>query len=370
MLAVFSDAAMVRAALEFETALAGGLAEAGLISPEAALEIAGICAALEIDPAELAEAAAHAGTLAIPLVKRLREACSGPEVARCVHFAATSQDTADTALMLQSKRGMALVIEDLGCLAAGCAALARAHAKLPMLGRTLLQQAVPITFGLKAAQWMLGLDAARVRLCVEARHGLALQFGGAAGTRAGLDGHGGPIVAYMAEQLGLARPPLPWHARRDGVAGMATALAIAVGAVGKIAEDVALLAQDEVGEAREPLVDGRGGSSAMAHKRNPAGCQVALSAAIRTPGLAAAILFGMPQQHERGLGGWQAEGPVLAELFCLTHGAIRAMLPAIEALDIDARRMQTNLEGAGVGLDTGESERMVVAALATRADSA
>ena len=370
MLAVFSDAAMMRAALAFETALADGLAEAGLISQEAAFEIARICAAFDVDPAELADAAVHAGTLAIPLVKRLREACSRPEVAHSLHFGATSQDLADTALMLQAKRGATLVIEDLGRLAADCAALARAHANLPMLGRTLLQQAVPISFGLKAAQWMLAVDAACARLCMEARQGLALQFGGAAGTLAGLDGRGALVAAHMAKQLGLACPTLPWHARRDTVAGMATALAIAAGAVGKIALDVALLAQGEVGEAREPYVEGRGGSSVMAHKRNSTGCQVALSAAIRTPGLAATILAGMPQEHERGLGGWQAEGPVLAELFCVAHGGIRAMLPVIGALEIDARRMQTNLEGADVGLDMGESERMVAAALASRADSA
>ena len=370
MLAVFCDAATLRAALAFEAALAGGLAKAGLIPPEAAADITAVCAAFEAEPAELAEAASHAGTLAIPLVGRLREACSAPEVARCVHLGATSQDLADTALMLQAKQGVALMMDDLGRLADGCATLARAHADRPMVGRTLLQQAAPISFGLKAAHWMLGVDAARARLGVEARHGLAFQFGGAAGTRAGLDGRGANVAAFMAEQLGLACPPLPWHARRDGVAGLATALAIAVGAVGKIAGDVALLAQGEVGEAREPWVAGRGGSSAMPHKRNPTGCQVALSAALRAPGLAATILAGMPQQHERGLGGWQAEGPVLADLFCLAHGAVRAMLPVIEALDIDAGRMQANLAGADMGTDMGESKSMVAAALAARADSA
>jgi 3-carboxy-cis,cis-muconate cycloisomerase len=213
---------------------------------------------------------------------------------------------------------------------------------------------------------MLALQAASFRLRVEASGALALQFGGAAGTRAGLRGKGAAVAAFMAERLGLRCTPLPWHARRDTVAGLAAAVAIAVGAVGKIAGDVALLAQGEVGEAREPAVAGRGGSSAMAHKRNPAGCQVALSAALRAPGLAATILAGMPQQHERGLGGWQAEAPVLAELFCVAHGAVRAMLPVIAGLEIDAGRMQANLDAAGVGLDIGESEAMVDAALATR----
>ena len=370
MLSVFVDASTLRAALAFEAALAEGLAEAGLIPPETVAEIAAVCAAFEAEPAELAEAAAHAGTLAIPLVGRLRAACSGPEVARCVHLGATSQDIADTALMLLAKRAVALMLEDLGRLADRCATLARTHARLPMVGRTLLQQAAPISFGLKAAHWMLSIDAARARLETEARQGLALQFGGAVGTRAGLDGRGASVARFMADRLGLACPPLPWHARRDGIAGMAGALAIAVGAVGKIAADVALLAQGEVGEAREPLVAGRGGSSAMAHKRNPTGCQVALSSALRAPGLAATIFAGLPQQHERGLGGWQAEGPVLVELFCIAHGAVQAMLAVVEALEIDAGRMLANLAFAEMGTDTGESESMIAAVLAARAAGA
>ena len=156
---------------------------------------------------------------------------------------------------------------------------------------------------------------------------------------------------------------MPWHARRDGIAGLASALAIATGAVGKIARDVVLMAQGEVAEAFEPKIAGRGGSSVMTHKRNPTGCQIALSAALRLPGLASSILVALPQEHERGLGGWQMEGPVLADIFCEAHGAIQAMATVIEGLELDTGRMHANLAAAGVGVDIGESAALVRRAL-------
>ncbi|HKR25565.1 MAG TPA: lyase family protein, partial [Allosphingosinicella sp.] len=172
----------------------------------------------------------------------------------------------------------------------------------------------------------------------------------------------------VAERLGAALdlpvPAAPWHARREGVAGLAGALAILVGALGKMAFDIALLSQAEVGEVFEPRVAGRGGSSAMAHKRNPTGCQVARSAALRAPHLAAAILSALPQEHERGLGGWQAEGPVLTELFCIAHGALAAMAAAAEGLEIHPERMAENLAAAKVGDDIGEAPALVARALA------
>ena len=367
MLELFDDCSLLAAALQFEAALAGAQGEEGLIPPEVARQIRSLCADPGLDVTELAEAAAHAGTLAIPLVAHLRRLVSGyPDVARCIHRGATSQDLADTALMLQAKAGSALIERDLTCLAQVLAQLAERHAGLKMLGRTLLQGALPISFGLKAANWMLAVDAAVARFQHEAQAALALQFGGAAGTRAGMGGRGAAVAARMAEELGLACPALPWHARRDGTAGLAAALAIVTGTLGKIARDVALLAQGEVAEAFEPRDPGRGGSSAMAHKRNATGCQVALSAALRTPGLAATLFAAMPQEHERGLGGWQAEGPVLAELFCLAHGAAIAMLPVMAGLEIDPDRIQENLLAAGVGEDAGESATLVAAALAGR----
>jgi 3-carboxy-cis,cis-muconate cycloisomerase len=209
----------------------------------------------------------------------------------------------------------------------------------------------------------LGLDAALARLDREADAALALQFGGASGTLDGLDGKAQAVSRRLAAQLGLAEPPSPWHARRDGIAGLASALAILVGALGKMGGDIALLAQAEVAEVFEPRAEGRGGSSAMAHKRNPTGCQVARSAALRAPHLAATIFSALPQEHERGLGGWQAEGPVLAELFCIAHGALAAMAVLAEGLEIHAERMAANLAAAGVGADVGESAVLTARAL-------
>lgn len=361
MLAVFGDAALLRAALRFESELAGAQAEVGLISQTDANAIAAVCVELP-DIAELAEAAAHAGTLAIPLVALLR-ARLAPDIAPLLHRGATSQDLADTALMLQASNGAALIRRDAARLAKALANLAKTHAATPMLGRTLLQAALPITFGLKVAGWLGGVDGARARFDAEAATSIQLQFGGATGSLAGLQSKALAVSKGLAARLDLPAAVIPWHAQRQGLAGFASALAILVGAVGKIAGDIALLAQTEVGEAFEPKVAGRGGSSAMAHKRNPTGCQVALSAAIRAPHLAATLITALPQQHERGLGGWQAEGPVLAELFQLAHGALMAMAPVIEGLEVNTDRMAANLVAADVGTDAGESEALVASAL-------
>jgi 3-carboxy-cis,cis-muconate cycloisomerase len=163
----------------------------------------------------------------------------------------------------------------------------------------------------------------------------------------------------MSEELGLAAPAAPWHARREGVAGLGAALAILTGVVAKIAQDLALMAQAEVAEAFEPRVDGRGGSSAMPRKRNPTGCQVALSASVRTPHLAATLMSTLTGEHERGLGGWQAQAPVLADLFALTHGAVAAMAEVVEGLEVDVAAMARNLAAAGVGSDVGEAEALI-----------
>jgi 3-carboxy-cis,cis-muconate cycloisomerase len=366
MLAAFGDATLIRAALDFEAALATAEAAEGLLTAEEAKAVADACRELPPVP-ELARAAAHAGTLAIPLVAEIRGRLTGDRLgaATKVHLGATSQDVADTALVLQAKAGCALIRRDAGRLAETLAELAAAHRTTPMAGRTLLQQARPITLGLKAANWLLGVTDALRRLEREAEAALTLQLGGAAGTLEGLDGKGAAVSARVARALDLGLPPLPWHGRREALAGLGSALAILTGALGKIARDVALLAQSEVGEASEPFAEGRGGSSAMPHKRNPTGCQVALSAAIRTPHLAAALLSALPQEHERGLGGWQAEAPVLAELFALTHGALAAMLVVVEGLEVHTDRMAANLAAADIGEDVGEAGRMVDSALAT-----
>ena len=366
MLEIFSDAALVKHALAFEAALAKAQAAEGLATADEAARIAIVCAQLPLDTETLAAEAAHAGTLAIPLVHHLRHGLSDQALAGKIHWGATSQDVADTVLMLQAKEGLALIARELARLQSALALLAERMASVPMIGRTLLQDAQPISFGLKAVQWLAGIDEAASRIAREAEHSLMLQFGGAVGTRAGLHGKGATITAHMAKTLGLSSPALPWHARRGHIAGLASALAIATGAAAKIARDISLLAQNDIGEAFEPRVPGRGGSSAMAHKRNPTGCQIVLSAAARAPGLAATILSTLPQEQERGLGSWQAEAPVLADLFILAHGALSALAPVIEGLEVDTGRMASNLKAANIGSDIGDSEALVRAALKAR----
>jgi len=363
MIAVFGDETLIAGAFRFEAALARASAAEGFIPAAAAMVIAQACAEATFDPVILSEEAAHAGTLAIPLVRRLRElvAAEDESAAQFVHFGATSQDLADTALMLQAKAGVELIRREGAALTTALERLSESQAEIPMLGRTLMQSALPITLGFKAANWLLGVEAGLRRLSREADEALSCQLGGAVGALVGLNPE---VVGRVALDLGLSAPPMAWHARRDGVAGMCAALAILTGDVGKIARDVSLLAQGEVGEAREPVTAGRGGSSAMAHKRNPTGCQVALSAALRAPALASAVMSGLPQEHERGLGGWQAEGPQLATLFELAHGALSAMAPVIAGLEIDPQSLRRNLAAAAVGDDTGHAAALTRAAIA------
>ncbi len=365
MTEIFGDAFLLRAAYSFEAALARALGTEGLLSTSDVTLIVGACDAPNVDIAELADEAAHAGTLAIPLVQRLRDAVASRSrtAAEKVHHGATSQDVADTALILQVKHASMLIDALLARIADALMRLAQVHIATPMIGRTLLQPAQPITFGLKAANWLLGIDSAWTRFRSERDGATQLQFGGAAGTLAGLEGKGIAVARRMADELGLSLPPTPWHARRDCIAGLGAALAIVTGAVGKVARDISLLSQDEIAEAFEPKIAGRGGSSAMRHKRNTTGCQVALSAALRCPGLATSLISGVPQEHERGLGGWQAEAPVLADLFVLTHGALDAMAVVLEGLEVDPKAMAHNLQSTGLGNDTAEAQLLVRRAL-------
>ncbi|MEG3168033.1 lyase family protein [Sphingomonas sp. LB3N6] len=364
MLAVFDDDATIAHALAFEGALARAQATEGIISEELASAIVDACITIAIDPAALAEESALAGTLAIPLVARLRASLSG-DVRAAVHKGATSQDVADTVLMMQTRAAAKLVLTDLDRIVHALSRVALRHAETPAVGRTLLQDALPVAFGLRIAHWMVGVADAVQRLRRDVEDHALIQLGGAAGARAGLDGAGLAIASHMANELGLAVSE-PWHARRVGIAAVGTSLAVAIGAIGKMARDVALLSQNTVAEAREPAIAGRGGSSAMAHKRNPTGCQIALSAALRAPGLAATLLAGLPQEEERGLGGWQAEGPVLADLFLLAAGAADAMATVAEGLEIDEVAIARNLANAGIGTDIGESATIVRALAAGR----
>lgn len=362
MLAVYDDGAVIAHALAFEAALARAQAAEGLIDSGAAQTIAMVCAGLVIEPAALAEEAALAGTLAIPLVARLRAALPEP-VAPLAHKGATSQDVADTVMMLQAREAATLLFGDLDRITAGLANLARRHVAPPAIGRTLLQDALPISFGLRIAQWRAGIAVAADRLRRDIAEHACLQLGGAAGTRVGMLDRGQAVAAGVAQMLGLTESA-PWQGRRVGVAAIASSLAIVIGALGKLARDVSLLAQNAVGEAREPAIAGRGGSSAMAHKRNPTGCQVALAAVPRAAGLITGILASLPQEEERGLGGWQAEGPALADLFLLAAGSAAALVPVAQGLEIDEAAIARNLAMAGVGTDIGESAAISEALLA------
>jgi len=361
MLACFDDDALIRAALTFERELAAVLAEHGVISTRAAEAIADACD--RFDARGLGDAAAHAGTLAIPLVNRLRAAVPSEHVA-AVHLGATSQDVSDTSLVLQIAAAMRLLQRELDTLADDLAALARGYASAPTLGRTLLQPATLVSFGMRAANWLLGIDAAVVRLTREHRAANQIALGGAVGTLSALGAAGPRVRTALAERLGLA-PALAWHSRRDAIAGLGAAIGIAIGAIGKLARDVSLLMQTEIAEVAEPAIAGRGGSSSMPHKRNPTGCQVALSAAIRAPGLVASLLGGLPQELERGLGGWQAEPPVIRELFALAHGAARAMRIVVDGLEVDAPAIEAHAASA-----VGDDRPAALAAAARFVDEA
>lgn len=362
MLAVFSDEATLAHALAFERALAQAQAAEGVISAAAAEAIAQACRAFQFDVEGLGDEAALAGTLAIPVVARLRASLPAGEAAAALHRGATSQDVADTVMMLQAQRGAALLQADASRIDVGLADLAMRHAQTPAIGRTLLQDALPISFGLRIAHWRAGIADAARRLQSDVTEHAALQLGGAAGTRAGMEGKGAAVAARMAAALDLRDGP-PWHGRRNGSAAIASSLGMFIGALAKMARDVSLLAQNAIGEAREPLTAGRGGSSAMAHKRNPTASQIALTAGVRAPGLVAGVLAGMAVEEERGLGGWQAEGPALADLFLLAAGAAEAMAGVAEGLEVDDAAIARNLAAAGVGEDIGESAAITAALL-------
>jgi 3-carboxy-cis,cis-muconate cycloisomerase len=352
-----SDESWLQAMLDAEAALARAEAQAGLIPPSAAVAIAAACTADRFDLDEIGGAGVAAGNPVVPLVEALRAAVAG-EASNYVHHGATSQDILDTATMLIVRSALDLLDEDLHGVAAACAELADQHRATVMSGRTLLQQAVPITFGLKAAGWLTATLEARTRLAELRAARLAVQLGGAAGTLAAMGPAGLDVVRSFAEELGLAEPVLPWHTARARIAEIAAALAIAAGVMGKIALDVSLLMQTEVGEAFEPGAPGRGRSSAMPQKRNPVGAVAVAACARRAQGLAGVLLGTIVQEHERAAGAWQAEWESLSSLLEVTAGAVFRVREMLEGLEIDAERMRENLDTSG---GFAMAERVVVA---------
>jgi 3-carboxy-cis,cis-muconate cycloisomerase len=338
------DRAWLQAMLDFEAALAHGLAAAGLASAEVAEAIGSKCEAHLYDPAEIGRGAGDKGTPVPGLVRALVSQLPADAAAQ-VHRGATSQDVLDTAAMVVAKRALEPLLADMAAAADACAGLAERHRSTPAVGRTLLQQALPLTFGLKAAGWMIGLDDARAALGGVRERALALQLGGAVGTLASLGDKGLVVSAEVARRLDLPEPVLPWHTVRVRPALLAGALGAAAGILGKVARDVTLLAQTEVGEASEAGGDGRGGSSTMPHKRNPVAAVAATACAQRVPGLVATVLGGMAQQEqERAAGAWQAEWETLSELLRLTGSAAAWVRDSLESLEPDPERMRANLD--------------------------
>jgi 3-carboxy-cis,cis-muconate cycloisomerase len=365
MQAIFSDQARVQGMLDFEAALARAEARTDVIPAAAATAIGLQCRAELLDIDALARASAPAGNPAIPLVKALTAlvAKENAEAARYVHWGATSQDVMDTGLVLQMRAAFDVFEKNLKVLADALAELAARHVRQPLAGRTWLQQALPVTLGLKAAGWLSAIERHRQRLREIRPRVLVLQFGGAAGTLAALETRGLDVAMALAEDLHLALPDLPWHAQRDRVAEVAAVQGLLTGSLGKMARDISLLMQTETGEAFEPAGkpgEPRGGSSTMPHKRNPVSCAVALSAAVRVPALVSVMLAAMVQEHERGLGGWHAEWETLPEIFTLTAGALAAMTQAATGLEIDPERMAQNLD-ATHGLILAEAVTMALA---------
>jgi 3-carboxy-cis,cis-muconate cycloisomerase len=338
--AVAGDA-WLRAMLDVEAALAAAEAAEGVIPVAAAEAIA----AATPDVGELGVAARATGNPVVPLVAALREAVGG-DAARFVHFGATSQDVLDSAAMLVARRALEPVLAELDAVVEECARLAREHRGTLMAGRTLLQQAVPVTFGLKAAGWLAGVAAARSRLQA-LRDALPAQLGGAAGTLSALGDRGPAVLAAFARALGLTEPALPWHGARGPVAELGAALAVAAGAVEKVALDIVLLAQTEVGEVAEAGGDGRGGSSAMPHKRNPVGAVRARAAARAVRGAAGVLLEAMAGEHERAAGAWHSEWSALSDALAYTGGAAWSLHEGLSGLEVDSARMRANLDLGG-----------------------
>jgi 3-carboxy-cis,cis-muconate cycloisomerase len=340
------DAALVRAMLDVEAALARATSAAGLIPAAAAAAITDAAERLEVDATDLGRRAVQSASPVVPLVHDLVAAV--PANARgAVHLGATTQDVLDTALQLVSHRVLGLLLEHLEDAAASAARLAETHRDTLMAARTLGQPALPTTFGLRAAGWLAGLDRAAARLSDLRATELAVQLGGAAGTQAGFGDAGPTVAARLAAELGLADPGVPWHTERTRVHALGAALGSAVAGCGKIATDVILLSQPEIGEVAEA---GPGGSSALPHKRNPAQSVLVVAAARRAPGLVATLLAsGMPEL-DRATGSWQAEWATLRELLRLAGGAAARITAVLAGLRVDAEAMRRNVAAAGPGL--------------------
>ncbi|MCX7684680.1 MAG: 3-carboxy-cis,cis-muconate cycloisomerase [Acetobacteraceae bacterium] len=356
---VLGERALLAAMLRVEAALARAEARLGIL-PQAAAEA--ITAAADVDRLDLpalAAATRNTGYPVVGLVKQL-SALAGPEAGRWTHWGATTQDILDTALVLALRDALALVERDLEAVIAALAARAREHRGTVMAGRTHLQHALPTTFGLKCAVWLMPLLSSRERIAQLKPRLLRVQFGGAAGTLASLGDRGLEVLRELARELDLAEPEAPWHAARDAFAEAVSVLGILAGALAKMATDVMLLMQTEVAEVFEPHAPGRGGSSTMPQKRNPIACEYVIAQARGVQALVPLVMNAMAGDHERATGPWQAEPLAIPQAFLLAHGALAQARLIAEGMTVDSARMRRNLDATG-GLIMAEAVMMALA---------
>jgi len=342
--ALFSDQAYVRALVDVEIALARAEAGVGVIPTSAAEQIARVRAE-EIDITALTQGTLRSGFPIIALVQELRKQ-AGVDAAPYVHWGATTQDIMDTACVLQMRSAIELMRGRLTAIVKGMSALAERHRATVLAGRTHSQQALPVTFGLKAAGWLAPLLRHVERLRELEPRLLVVQFGGAAGTLAALGDQGLAVMQVLANELKLAVPVMPWHTQRDSLVEFAGWLSLVTGSLAKMAQDIVLMAQSEVGEVGESGEQGRGGSSTMPQKSNPITSEVILAAARTNAGLLAALHNAQIQEHERGTHGWQVEWLTLPQMIILAAGALKHAAYLAENLQVDTAAMRANIANA------------------------
>ena len=343
---LFSSEAILGAMLRFESALATAQAKHGLIPPGAAAVIKKHCKVEKINTEQLIEDAGLSGNLNIPLIKQLTSSVNreNEEAAKYVHFGATSQDVIDTAMMMQLRDAAKIIEADLKQLIGQLRSLTKEHRNTLMPGRSFMQQARPISFGFKTAGWLDALLRSRQAMQTLSENAYVLQLGGAVGTLSSMGTKGLQVIETMGEELKLNIPARSWHSQRDRFALIASTMGILTGNVGKIAKDISLMAQTEIGELKEPYKKGKGGSSAMPQKQNPVGCISILSNAARVPAMVSTIISCMVQDHERATGLWHAEWQPLVDITQLTAGALEKAVEITAGLKINKRQMLRNLE--------------------------
>jgi 3-carboxy-cis,cis-muconate cycloisomerase len=346
MRALFSDVTQLQLMLDVESALARAEAKLGLVPQQVAEAISKAAQVENLRIERISEGTRETGVPVPALVSEIGRV-AGEQAARYIHLGATTQDILDTALVLQMRRALEYLRRDLVALARTLATRASEYRDTPMAGRTHLQHAVPITFGLKCAVWASPLAAHVERLDQAALRGQVVQFGGAAGTLAALGANGVAVAEALAHELGLGVPDLPWHVARDSVAEIVALLGLVCGSLSKFALDVSLLMQTEVAEVFEPHAPGRGGSSTMPQKRNPVAAEYIIAAARGVHALVPLMLTAMAQDHERATGPWQSEALALPQCFVLCAGAMAHALAIASGMTIDAARMRRNLDLGG-----------------------